>query len=473
MNNSATFADVRTIRDDKGHEIATETTNISFPHGYGVITGDSGSVAAGGTYATMKFEGTDEWIQTEATTESNLKKVKFTHEFNRGTDTTETVNLSTNNSASFNDVKTLRDATGHEVATHTTTIQFPHGYGTVIGDSGSVAAGGTYATVKFEGTDNWIQTEATTEDNVKKIKFTHEYTAGTDTTATANLSTNNSATFVDILPTVDSKGHVTAQKSTTITFPHGYGVVQGDTGTNLAAGGSYATIKFTGADDWTATETVIDNNIRTVKITHTGPITTNTTALGETGNKTPAFGETFKVPSFSIDNKGHIAVSADHTVMIPHPSVYPTNQQASSSNVLNSLTYANGTFTTTSTAANSLVLTGYSTPSGVTANIAGTDTIGQAFGKLESQIAALDTAAVTASTGEVISSVSQADGKVSVSKKTLAAGDIPTLTANKISDFASYQVNYTKADETSDSISISELATLVDDLIARVTVLEA
>ncbi len=57
--------------------------------------------------------------------------------------------------------------------------------------------------------------------------------------------------------------------------------------------------------------------------------------------------------------------------------------------------------------------------------------------KIDDAIKALDVEAVTAGTGEVISEVSETDGKVSVTKKTLTAEDIPTLTTAKLSDFAS------------------------------------
>lgn len=61
--------------------------------------------------------------------------------------------------------------------------------------------------------------------------------------------------------------------------------------------------------------------------------------------------------------------------------------------------------------------------------VATVSTVTNAIGKLDSDGA-------TASTGEVISAVSQTDGVVTVSKKTLAAEDIPTLTTDKLSDFA-------------------------------------
>ena len=55
-----------------------------------------------------------------------------------------------------------------------------------------------------------------------------------------------------------------------------------------------------------------------------------------------------------------------------------------------------------------------------------------AEGHADELIAALDSDGQTAGTGEVISAVSQADGVISVSKKTLAATDIPTIEQGQV-----------------------------------------
>lgn len=55
-----------------------------------------------------------------------------------------------------------------------------------------------------------------------------------------------------------------------------------------------------------------------------------------------------------------------------------------------------------------------------------------AEGHADDLIAALDNDGQTAGTGEVISAVSQADGVISVSKKTLAAADIPTIEQSQV-----------------------------------------
>lgn len=55
-------------------------------------------------------------------------------------------------------------------------------------------------------------------------------------------------------------------------------------------------------------------------------------------------------------------------------------------------------------------------------------------GKINAAIGALDAAGATAGTGEVISAVSQANGVVTVSKKTLAADDIPEIPQSKVTN---------------------------------------
>lgn len=85
--------------------------------------------------------------------------------------------------------------------------------------------------------------------------------------------------------------------------------------------------------DWTVAQTNIDGAITAIngttkQISVTGSGSSRTIALdayyttapgakGDTSNQTPAFGATFKVPSFTVDKYGRVTVAADHTVKIP------------------------------------------------------------------------------------------------------------------------------------------------------------
>lgn len=60
-----------------------------------------------------------------------------------------------------------------------------------------------------------------------------------------------------------------------------------------------------------------------VSITHnTSGVTAQ--AYGETGNKTPGFGSTFSVPSFTVNATGHVTVAGSHTVKIPNTAASGT-----------------------------------------------------------------------------------------------------------------------------------------------------
>lgn len=87
-----------------------------------------------------------------------------------------------------------------------------------------------------------------------------------------------------------------------------------------------------------------------------------------------------------------------------------------------------------------------------------------AEGHADELIAALDSDGQTAGTGEVISAVSQADGVISVSKKTLVEADIPALTTAKITglDTALAGKQDTLVFNTTYNASTNKAATMTD-----------
>ena len=215
----------------------------------------------------------------------------------------------------------------------------------------------------------------------------------------------------------------------------------------------------------------IDSNALSpsISLTHTGPVTAGSVAVGPTSAQTPRFGEQFNIPAFSIDLKGHVATSGTTQVTIPNITL-TTGTNSTTNSILTELSYSDGTFTKTSIAPISLVLTGY-TGATVTGNITASDTIQNAFNKLETRvtnaqsaadaaqgdadtannaIAAMDLNAVSAGTGYVIGSVSQTNGQLSASTKQLTAADIP--------DIKSKEFSYTPTGESTDvTFTLQEL----------------
>jgi hypothetical protein len=98
---------------------------------------------------------------------------------------------------------------------------------------------------------------------------------------------------------------------------------------------------------------------------------------------------------------------------------------------------------------------------------------GSVDSQIDAKIAELDAAEVAVGTGEIIEKISQTDGKISVSKRALAAGDIPTIEQNQVNGLAgalaakqdtlAFQSdNYDK--ETNKAITKSDLDTAIAGL---------
>ncbi len=90
---------------------------------------------------------------------------------------------------------------------------------------------------------------------------------------------------------------------------------------------------------------------------------------------------------------------------------------ADDNKVITDVTQANGQITATASNITGVKLAGYA--DGSDAKIAATDTLGQALGKLQGQINAMDLTEVGGTDGDVLTAVSEADGKVSASASAL------------------------------------------------------
>ena len=91
-------------------------------------------------------------------------------------------------------------------------------------------------------------------------------------------------------------------------------VTNSGTNTDLEADTISDTLTITNGNDITLTPTA---NTDTVQITHANSGVT-AASKGDTTNQTPSFGGTFKVPSGTVNARGHLTAFADHTVTIPN-----------------------------------------------------------------------------------------------------------------------------------------------------------
>lgn len=188
-------------------------------------------------------------------------------------------------------------------------------------------------------------------------------------------------------------------------------------------------------DGWISV--IVDPNVSDTQITirHNNAKETET-VLGQTNPKSLIFGDTFKAISFGIDDKGHVPASQfkEVTMTLPELIIDDTdNKQIITDLVVREDGQA---FVATRENVGNFALTGYTIAS-TAADIAATDTVNQAFGKLQAKlnkeiedriedvnaeeqdrinaINALDMAE-SASTTQFISKISQTDGKLSVTR---------------------------------------------------------
>lgn len=206
--------------------------------------------------------------------------------------------------------------------------------------------------------------------------------------------------------------------------------------------GQITTGELTG-DTWVKTSVVHPNvkvNHKTVSLTNTSysPADAVFTSYGEGGS--------IKLPSLTADGAGHITAltAAAKTITIPTLSLGIVNE----GNVIANITFdGKNTFTKTKSMLGDLAIGASYKKATTSSAINGNETLNIALGKLEykvdieptnrdtaitNAINALDVTAVTSGQGEVIGSISQTNGKISASKKTLVEADIPSLSANKI-----------------------------------------
>lgn len=353
---------------------------------YSYTNEDSGSKSA-----TTSAE--NQWINLAVN--SSTKRITLTHKAHIVANTTSNENKNdsnnTNNTIQF--YTPIVDNCGHIVGKNTKTLTLPYGYKTLSSNQISANETDFYTTITPSSTTNEQYTEnssikaspketntsaTTIKDTIKlntgnkwiqtkienqAVTLAHEIHNIEEQPYDTNLNTDkvNTITVQDL--TFDAAGHVTANHSHTYTLPYGLQkitiansgnkavVVNGIASTgDLIATTLTDGITIDNGNRWITL--VTNSNNKKLTIYHNAPGSEVSTT--QTGNETPSFGGTFSIPEVKYDEAGHISKVSTHTVTIPN------------------------------------VLTGYSKGTAATA-IAATDTLNQAFGKLENQIASKNT----------------------------------------------------------------------------------
>lgn len=392
------------IVDPKGHVVGHNDHTVILPYGFKTITtnGRSGtasgdntgnpstsSVIADNTQDTLGINSGNKWIRIDTNTSTDT--ITISHDIHTPTVSAKS-QTDLNNPAT--DSITIQDTTydnaGHMTANQDHKYILPYGFKYIttngrvsnnntenLAAQGQIAADNTQDTLGINSGDEWIRIITNPDSDVLTISHDVKNTSSVDGGNISLSNEENGTTFSITLYDFDSKNHFSKKTTTKYTLPNSYGKIAADVGTTTEASCTHDTFTLSG-DSWIKTTVSKDK----VSFAHQAPQTSNLSSTVEDTNKTPALGGTFSIPKISYDSKGHVSSKASYTITLPSLSLSGT--KGSTDNVMTNLTYSkNGdTFTATFGKIGDLALTGYSTPTSITTDIAPTDSLNIGLGKL-------------------------------------------------------------------------------------------
>lgn len=392
------------IVDPKGHVVGHNDETVTLPYGFKTITtngrsntasGDNtgnpsaSNVVADNTQDTLGINSGNKWIRID--TNASADTITISHDIHTPTVSAKS-QTDLNNPAT--DSITIQDTTydnaGHMTANQDHKYILPYGFKYIttngrvsnnntenLAAQGQIAADNTQDTLSINSGDEWIRIITNPDSDVLTISHDAKNTSSVDGGNISLSNEENGTTFSITLYDFDSKNHFSKKTTTKYTLPNSYGKIAADVGTTTEASCTHDTFTLSG-DSWIKTTVSKDK----VSFAHQAPQTSNLNSTVEDTNKTPALGGTFSIPKISYDSKGHISSKTSYIITLPSLSLSGT--KGSTDNVMTNLTYSkNGdTFTATFGKIGDLALTGYSTPTSITTDIAPTDSLNIGLGKL-------------------------------------------------------------------------------------------
>lgn len=392
------------IVDPKGHVVGHNDHTVTLPYGFKTITtnGRSGTasgdntgnpstsnVVADNTQDTLGINSGNKWIRID--TNASADTITISHDIHTPTISAKS-QTDLNNPAT--DSITIQDTTydnaGHMTANQDHKYILPYGFKYIttngrvsnnntenLAAQGQIAADNTQDTLGINSGDEWIRIITNPDSDVLTISHDVKNTSSVDGGNISLSNEENGTTFSITLYDFDSKNHFSKKTTTKYTLPNSYGKIAADVGTTTEASCTHDTFTLSG-DSWIKTTVSKDK----VSFAHQAPQTSNLSSTIEDTNKAPALGGTFSIPKISYDSKGHVSSKASYTITLPSLSL--SGIKGSTDNVMTNLTYSkNGdTFTATFGKIGDLALTGYSTPTSITTDIAPTDSLNIGLGKL-------------------------------------------------------------------------------------------
>lgn len=466
------------IVDGMGHVVGKNTETVTLPYGYKTFTtagskadidndlyttitdkvgeantttvvvfGDNKSIA-NNTQDTMAIEPANKWIQTKVSND----KIEVAHAIH-------SIDKTANSKVDLNDGSnsiTLQDMSfdkaGHLVGNHSREYELPYGFKTlqVVNTAGAdntselktastvnVVADNTQDAVSLATGNRWIRVKAVDgTDNVITIQHELHSLSTKDATATIDLTSDKPQTFTIKEYSFDEAGHMDGTITTTLTVPNNYGIFSDGTHKTTASGtqdeitvvGDAHIIPSIGTD--------------TITITHNTAQTATHSSIASGDVK--VFGDSFTIPNVHYDDNGHINSTSTFTISIPEiaqPTAKATT--ASTADVIKTITInsSTGQIDVSRANVNDLVLTNYvNGTSGLGVRIVNTDSIGQAFKKVEDNLDIIQgndeqegsiAKSIKDSANALTTSITEVSGRVTAIENTYATQEyVNTAVAN-------------------------------------------
>lgn len=356
-------------------------------------------------------------------------------------DTKNTLDL---NSGDFNtlDIQTSKsDETGHIINRNTQTVTLPYGFkiistngvgnsiNNMIENADKIIAKNIKDILNINSDNKWLKIKV--DNNSNEIRFAHELHQKTTSTSSDNKIGNEdeNRSFIVYNYSFDEAGHISNEDTKTIHLPLAYGKLSGDIGSTDAST-NHDEISLVG-DSWIGSAAEKDKIVFSHKKAQTAVI-----IKGESVDKTLAFGDQFKVIQAGIDTNGHVSTLNEYTMSLPKGKY--EESESGSAKVITSLSFVDTTGALTGTYKNigALNLTGY-TEGNVNTDIAATDSINAAFGKLQHQIHSMDYTD-TVNENQIINAINEINGlitpvRINITSKKLGGYSLGSSTAS-ISD---------------------------------------
>ena len=352
----------------------------------------------------------NQWIKVDL--DENNKLISITHQTHSQEDTTTNLDVNADGALTNNiDLYTpIVDNMGHIVGKNTQTVTLPFGFKFIqpntdgsgnVKDATSnidiIKANTCHDTLEVRNSNKWLKVSADADHKVLYIG--HEVNTFSDGEANKyyGLEQNESVTSLDEDNTFevpclkfDEAGHVTGARTHTVILPDNFTSIEVTTSTQqnilgtsnsdtIEANTMADTLIFAEGDHWI--NLAADKNDDKITIYHAAP--GDQTGTTQEGDETPNFGAAIQIPEVKYDRTGHITSVSTHTVKIPSPSLIANT----SGNVITGMELVSeeGKFALIGSDVGTLKLIGYS--KGTTNEaVADTDSINQAFGKLQAHI---------------------------------------------------------------------------------------